>query len=204
MNRRLLILMLMTLGTALAGCKSQPAEVTDAEEQVQEVAPEATPEAAPEAAATEASVETAPAAAVEVAPATQAEAAPAEPAPAPEPAPVVYPAKLPVGPNLDIVVDQKRKYLLLTNRTAKVYENVEIWLNRGYVATVDRIAIGSGIQIPLEKFIDRHGRQYPVAGILTPDKGYPVVLTEVVDPHTQQRHRLLTRKGKSQVYYGFE
>lgn len=191
MNRRLLILMLMTLGTALAGCKSQPAEVAEAQEQSQEVTPEAAPEAAP-------------AAAVEVAPVTQTEAAPAEPAPAPAPMPVVYPAKLPVGPNLDIVVDQKRKYLLLTNRTASVYENVEIWLNRGYVATVDRIAIGSGIQIPLEKFIDRHGRQYPVAGILTPDKGYPVVLTEVVDPRTQQRHRLLTRKGKSQTYYGFE
>jgi hypothetical protein len=43
------------------------------------------------------------------------------------------------------------------------------------------------------RFIDQHGRSYPVAGPITPDRGFPVVLVELFDPATGRKHPLLSR-----------
>lgn len=109
-----------------------------------------------------------------------------------------YPKDAALGPDLEIEVRQgtlfQRGSLKLTNLTPRSYHQVQLWLNQQYVTTVQSVPIGVGGQsatLPLRRFIDSHGRSYPVGGLLTPDKGFPVVLAEFYDPATRQRSRLL-------------
>lgn len=104
-----------------------------------------------------------------------------------------YPADAKYGPDLDIVVTKSRDAVILSNRTARSYENRELWLNRQYVWEVDRIEIGGGNRYTLTNFINEHGEPFPTPGFLRPDKGAPVVLAELYDPRTQLRNRLLVQ-----------
>lgn len=101
-----------------------------------------------------------------------------------------YPAASPVGEDLDIVVTRRGGRINLANRTPRDFENVVLWLNRQYVSPVDRIVIGPRNELVLRSFINRYGESFPVGGLLSPDKGFPVVLAEIHDLDTNQRHRL--------------
>lgn len=108
-----------------------------------------------------------------------------------------YPAEAVPGPDLDILVRQDGGTLKVKNRTPATYRDAQLWLNQQYVAPVREIPIAAGgdqQSLPLNGFIDHHGEPYPVGGLLTPDRGFPVVLAELFVPATGQKHRLLVRR----------
>lgn len=103
---------------------------------------------------------------------------------------LAYPADAELGDDLDIVVSRRGGRIALANRTPHSYENVLLWLNRQYVHSAGRIAIGPDNTLVLRTFVNRYGETFPVGGLLSPDKGFPVVLAELYDPVTHKRHRL--------------
>ena len=116
------------------------------------------------------------------------------PAPMPEHVQVLsqlsYPAEAELAADLDIVVVRRGSALLLTNRTAYPYEQMQLWLNQQYVSQIERITIGRENRFNLKRFTNRHREPFPVAGFLSPDKAFPVVLAELYDPEADKRYRL--------------
>ena len=101
-----------------------------------------------------------------------------------------YPAEAELAADLDIVVVRRGPVLLLTNRTAYPYEQMQLWLNQQYVSQIETIIIGPENRLNLNQFINRHREPFPVAGFLSPDKAFPVVLAELYDPEAHKRYRL--------------
>ena len=101
-----------------------------------------------------------------------------------------YPAGAPLGDDLDIIVIGKSKSLRLANRTPETYEDVQVWINRQYVRPVRRIDIGTDNTLSLGQFVNHYGETFPLGGVLSPDKAFPVVLAEVFNPATGRRHRM--------------
>lgn len=104
-----------------------------------------------------------------------------------------YPHDAPLGADLDIVTVTRRGQVTFTNRTAHNYSNARVWLNQQYVGTVPQILIGQSVTLPLTQFTNQHGEHFPIAGFLTPEKGFPLLAAEIFDPATGHRHRLLAR-----------
>ena len=101
-----------------------------------------------------------------------------------------YPAAAEIGDDLDILVARDGSRIELANRTPRSYQGMQLWLNRQYVALPPTIGIGAGNSVTLRAFVNRHGETFPVAGVLSPDKGFPVVAAELYDPASGRRHRL--------------
>lgn len=108
-----------------------------------------------------------------------------------------YPDQTPVQGDLDILVERKGGKLKLINRTPRTFENVQIWLNHEYVAVVSAVAIGPNNLYDVKQFVNQHRQMFPVAGFLSPDRAFPVVLTELYDPASSQRYRLTVVKDDS-------
>ena len=104
-----------------------------------------------------------------------------------------YPAGKPLGTDLDIVVVRDRAAIELINRSARTYRDHQIWINQEYVTHADLIRIGTDNRFALTSFINHHGQFFPVGGFLTPDMIRPVVLAELFDTATRERHRLIVR-----------
>jgi hypothetical protein len=107
---------------------------------------------------------------------------------------LVYPKDSERGQDLDILVIRKGASLTFVNRTPRVYNNVEIWLNQQYVQTVSRIDIGQTSQnsdYNLASFFNRHAEPYPIGSFLTPEKNMQLLVAELFDPATGLRHHLL-------------
>lgn len=94
----------------------------------------------------------------------------------------IYPAEAKLGDDLDIVVVREGGQITIVNRTAVEYDNVQIWLNQQYVGLLPKIKIGTKNRFNLNTFINQHGEGFPVGGLLTPDRSYPVVLAELYLP----------------------
>jgi hypothetical protein len=109
---------------------------------------------------------------------------------------MTYPADAELGEDLNIVVVRKGDAVALTNLTAKSYPNTWLWLNKEFVGNVDALNVGTDNRYELHRFINSHGERYPRGALLAPDKGFPIVLAEMYDPETRQRHRLLARLGR--------
>ena len=105
-----------------------------------------------------------------------------------------YPAEAALGEDLDIIVTQAGGNLTLVNRTPRSFQNVQMWLNREYRADLGEIRLGSDTRVSLKRFVNKHGESFPIAGLLTPDKGFPVLSCVLFDPTTGQRRRLLARQ----------
>ena len=105
-----------------------------------------------------------------------------------------YPKDAPLGEDYDVVATQTRGELKLTNRCPRSFQNVRVWLNHQYVADAAQINIGPDNRIPLRRFVNEHGEHFPIAGLLTPDKGFPVISCILFDPVSGRRHRLLARQ----------
>ena len=73
-----------------------------------------------------------------------------------------YPSDAVLGEDWDIVVTKARGELVLTNRAPRSFRNVQVWLNRQYVAEAKLIRIGSGNRIPLH----REGKPEDVAAAI--------------------------------------
>lgn len=104
-----------------------------------------------------------------------------------------YPADAAHGPDLDIVVTRSRDRVQLSNRTARTYRDIELWLNRQYVQPLDLVRIGNANSYPVTAFINRHREPLPTPAFLQPQAGAPIVLAEFYDPATRLRHRLLVQ-----------
>lgn len=104
--------------------------------------------------------------------------------------PLVYPGEAPLGPDLDILVIRNGKHLTLANREPRSMDNVQIWPNQQWVANVSRLSIGSNNRLNLTHFVNHYGEQYPTAGFLQPERSLRLVLAELYDPESNQRHRL--------------
>jgi hypothetical protein len=88
----------------------------------------------------------------------------------------------PRGDDLDIIVNKRDHNIIFTNRTATTFKNVRLWLNQQYVTVLDTFPVGQTLSIPVANFINKHGEPYPAGGLLTPDRGYALVLAELYDP----------------------
>lgn len=104
-----------------------------------------------------------------------------------------YPRNAAYGDDLDIVVNQARHSVSLLNREPRAFNNMQLWLNQQYVATIPQIPIGHGPSVDLISFKNRHDETFPEPAFLKPEKGYPVVSAELFNPDTGKRHRLLAR-----------
>jgi len=104
-----------------------------------------------------------------------------------------YPKDAPLGEDIDIIVVRDGGALRLVNRTPHSYGDLDLWLNQQWLGKVDRIVIGGDNFVQLPSFVNHHRERFPVGGFLTPDKTLPVVLAELYDPATGQRHRLNAR-----------
>lgn len=110
-----------------------------------------------------------------------------------------YPKDAPRGEDFDIVVTHKGGGIRLDNRTPRAYEHLQLWLNQQYVRSIPLIKVGNAApenRLDLKGFLNTRGDRFPVGGLLTPDKGAPVVLAELFDPSAGKRHRLLVRPAK--------
>ncbi len=101
-----------------------------------------------------------------------------------------YPGKSEYGPDLDIVVVREGSMIRLTNRTARSYEGMELWLNQQYVQQADWIIIGGNPDIHLATLINRHREPFPTGTFLQPDRARPVISVELYDPTGNVRYRL--------------
>jgi len=97
---------------------------------------------------------------------------------------LVYPEDAQRGPDLDIAVERRGTTLALLNRTATVYRDRQLWLNRQYVNIVPVVAIGPGNTIDLPLWVNSYAEPFPVGRLLTPDAARAVVLAELYDPKT--------------------
>lgn len=103
---------------------------------------------------------------------------------------LVYPGQAPLGADLDVLVIRDGKHLTLANREPRSMDNVQIWLNQQWVTKVSRLSIGSQNRLDLRHFVNHYGEQYPTEGFLQPERSLRLVLAELYDPATNQRHRL--------------
>ncbi len=101
-----------------------------------------------------------------------------------------YPGKSEYGPDLDIIVVREGSAIRLTNRTARSYQGMQLWLNQQYVQQAEPIAIGSNPDIPLATLINRHREPFPIGSFLKPDLARPVISVELYDPVGNVRYRL--------------
>lgn len=101
-----------------------------------------------------------------------------------------YPGKSPHGPDLDIIVTREGSAIRLTNRTARSYEGMQLWLNQQYVHEPQQVAIGGNQDMQLATFINRHREPFPTGTFLQPDLARPVISAELYDPVGNVRYRL--------------
>ncbi len=106
---------------------------------------------------------------------------------------IVYPAESEYGDDLDIRVESSGSFLHVTNLTPRMYSDVQLWLNRQYVHPVETIRIGRSPSLRLVDFINKEKEPFPEGGLLEPDKRQRLVLAELFDPKTGQRHRLVVQ-----------
>ncbi len=111
-----------------------------------------------------------------------------------------YPQSVPAD-DLDIVVVRDGPELVLTNRTARAFGQVVMWVNQQYVGIVDKIDIGAETRVPLSHLVDRHGEPFPLGGPLTPDKTRPVVLAELYTTQSTGRADLSSGGDRSPRRY---
>lgn len=111
-----------------------------------------------------------------------------------------YPGSSDFGGDLDIVLEVDGSKLRLVNRSPKAFDDVELWLNKQYVRVVNDIPVGDELKLPLRNFVDKHGRSYPYRTFLTPERGKRLVLGEIYDPKTGERHRLLVQLEEARPF----
>ena len=106
-----------------------------------------------------------------------------------------YPAHVPLGEDLDILVLVDGRKMQLVNRTPRSYRQVQLWLNQQYVGQVGGIAIGTKNYVNLQHFVNRYQELYPAGSFLHPERAFPVVQAEILDPAGPTRHRLIARQA---------
>ena len=187
---RLLCLIALTSLTIFTGCKSAPAPGSSktATQEIQIPTPD------PESDATTATIQiTAPTVEPVIEAAAEVSQAP----------PPLWSLKYPKDQgafscDLDITVIQDKKSLKLTNHTVQTYNDVQIWVNQQYVIRVPNIPVGQTTTVSLKGLMNQYGEKYPTPGIFRPDRSFPALLVELVEPDQNKRYRLIVQKTHSQ------
>ncbi|BAM04907.1 hypothetical protein [Phycisphaera mikurensis] len=79
---------------------------------------------------------------------------------------------------VDVVRDGGSLYLI--NREPRRLDGARLWLNQQWAGDLERVPIGPGAWIPLDRFINRHGEPFPRGRFLRPDLAKPLILAELV------------------------
>jgi hypothetical protein len=104
----------------------------------------------------------------------------------------------PIGEDLTVRVVRDGDALRVTNFEPRRLADMQLWLNQQYVSTVRGLDPGP-TRLPLRQFINQHGEHFPLGGLLTPERNFPVVLAELYDPRTGQRHPLILQRDATQA-----
>ena len=107
-----------------------------------------------------------------------------------------FPTEAQLGDDLDIIVIREDETFLLINRTAHSYHNLQLWLNREYVAQIELIDIGTANRYELARWINKYQEPFFVPRFLAPDRKKSIAQAEIYDPVTKLRHRLVVRLQK--------
>lgn len=102
----------------------------------------------------------------------------------------IYPASAPLGPDMDVTLQQDRGTVRVTNREPASLPPGQLWLNQQYNADLPGLAVGPGTALALPEFYNRYREAYPVGGWLSPDRTVVLTSAEWYDPATGLRHRL--------------
>jgi hypothetical protein len=108
-----------------------------------------------------------------------------------------YPDQVKNVKDVDVVANQTRTQIRVVNREPVDFTNVYVWLNRQYVGYIRRIEIGNesdANNLDLDGFYNLHKLHYPVGGILSPDRGFPLTTFDIYDPATQTIYRAVVRR----------
>jgi len=111
-----------------------------------------------------------------------------------------YPDQIKNVKDVDVVANQTRTQVQFVNREPVDFTNVYVWLNRQYVGYIRRIEIGnqgSANHFDLDGFFNLHKLHYPVGGILSPDRGFPLATVDIYDPATQTIYRAVVRRPEN-------
>ena len=100
--------------------------------------------------------------------------------------------------DLAITVIQDKRSIKLTNRTTKSFHDVLVWVNQQFVSRVQSVPVGQTTDVPLKSLMNQYGEKYPVPGLFRPDRSFPALLVEIVEPDQNQRYRLIVQKTHSQ------
>lgn len=96
--------------------------------------------------------------------------------------------------SLNIEVLRDDYSIWFDNRSAKAFDNVKIFLNMEYAATLENLPIGLSEKYDLHSFVNKHGEEYPTAVFLNPERDKLLVSTDLIkDKHI---YRLTVRLPK--------
>lgn len=90
-----------------------------------------------------------------------------------------YPTDKPQTRTLDIQVVRAETTLTLTNTTARSYGQSRLWLNRWYSRTIDGLAVGQTLELPLNTFRDQYGERIRSGGFFATRKPETVELVQL-------------------------
>ncbi len=91
-----------------------------------------------------------------------------------------YPAELESGEDLAIeIIRTDRRRIVIDNRTARAYENVQLWLNEQYGARLEQLPIGRSGDIALEDFTNHFGEPFPTGSLLEPEDARTLVKADL-------------------------
>ena len=89
------------------------------------------------------------------------------------------PADLSQEETLDIQVFRNGTRLVLTNSTARSFENATLWVNRRFSLPIERFEIGQTLDLPLRSFVDEYGVPFRAGGFFATEPPDPVVLVQL-------------------------
>ncbi len=91
-----------------------------------------------------------------------------------------YPADADAGKPLHVDVERTGQGLRFVNREPREFRDAVVWINQQYAGRVDRLRIGTGNTVPLNRFVNQHGEAFPTDSFLAPDDSQAVVSVELV------------------------
>jgi len=91
------------------------------------------------------------------------------------------PADLAQEQTLDIQVFRNGTRLVLTNSTARTFEDATLWVNRRFSMPIERFEIGQTLNPELRGFVDEFGVPFRAGGFFATEPPDPVVLVQLED-----------------------
>lgn len=94
----------------------------------------------------------------------------------------LYPADLRQSETLNVQVFRFTKHVELTNTTARSFGPSRLWLNARFSRTLDPLAAGESLRLPLQDFTDEHGDVFRGGGFFAREIPERLVLAQLELP----------------------